>query len=233
MAESENIAKVTPYYGKEKPIAPTNGRADRTIRVELSPEGDDSDSYWPPPTEWHDYGTYTPTDRNAVVLNVETTGLTPWDSRISDIALKIPGDPSLPVLHFIDADEETLMKEFLETWEKYRFNEIIGYNVSFDIRFLFAVALRYRLKWPLLIDVEIYDLMNTMEQVFSKYVYGNNKPGTLNEWGFYLFGEKPPMTQAEELKAWADGDYEAVKAFNEWKVNISYNLASLIEYVIT
>lgn len=224
------------YSGSEGAIPPS-GAPEVEKKLEFPLEKIPSDWYdpndpsWSPGEwDWPTVSQYVETEKKPIIINIETTGSKPWESRISDIAILQPTDPSVPVIHFIDEDEFKLMEAFAEWFTAYAPNEIIGYNVSFDVRFIFAVAMRYRIKLPTLISVELTDLMQIMKQIFPKYVFGYNPSGSLDDWALYLFGEEPPMTQAEELKAWQTGDYEKVQEFNEWKVKMSFLLLSLIEY---
>jgi len=231
--EHENIERITPYYGKETPIPPKTGAGDRKIEVELKPTEPDDDTYQPAPPPYTTIPQYPGQERYSVILNIETTGLYPWEHRITDICARLPGDPSVPLLHFSGEDEETLVREFINWYDAQGINEVIGYNVAFDLRFIFAQALRYRIQWPRLANTEIYDLQNTMEQIYSRFVYGNNRPGTLGQWAAYLWGAVEPYTQDEMIKAGLEGDYEKVKEYNEYKVRAIFDLLALVEHTLS
>jgi len=165
-----------------------------------------------------------------LVINIETTGIYPFNSRITNIGCLDPSDPDNPVF-FFDVDEEKMLKEFLSWFESRGYNQLVGYNVSFDYRFLFAKCLRYRIQVPVWPSLDLLDLAQIMQQVKQAFVFGYNKPGTLDAWTEYLFGIRPPMTQKEAMEAFEKKKYDLVRGYNEYKVVAAYSLYTLILYV--
>lgn len=228
---------VTPYSGTKAAVPPKGTTTGGTpsggqLTFELQPVGDDS--YYEPGTWNYPISpTYQAKDIKSVILNIETTGIKPWESRIICISAIDLGDPLLPVIHFIDKDELQMVKGFLDWFNYGGFNEVIGYNVAFDIRFLFVTAMKYQLKWSQLAEVDLYDLQQVMEQVFAKFVYGNNPSGKLDDWAKYLFATEPPISQEAVLEAWVKEDFTSIKNFNEYKVYTCLDMISTIDYVLT
>ncbi|HUX62105.1 MAG TPA: hypothetical protein VMV32_12395, partial [Ignavibacteriaceae bacterium] len=126
--------------------------------------------------------------------------------------------------------EEALLKEFLYWFDGQNFTRIVGYNVSFDHRFIFTKACRYRIvanKWA---NVGMRDVMQILKQVQEAFVYGMNKPGTLDEWGNELLGYGKLAPQEDCLKAFLSKDWNFVVAFNNRQVQCCYDLYALVRY---
>lgn len=227
MAEEEISAEITvePYVGPEPAFEPAEALK---VELRLEPRPEEK-PYVPPPTQYLPVPPPKPV-RKSVVLNIETTGLLPWESRVISITMKDPMFPEKRPIVLIHPDEEELLKQFVNVYEEQGYNDIIGYNVSFDWRFLFVTAMRYRIITPTLPEAELMDMMQAMKQVRTEYVFGFNKPGTLNDWALYLYGERPPVTQADVLRAWARKDFDTIGKFSEWKVEMTYLIWALYEY---
>ena len=237
--------KKTLYSGTETPIPPGGGGTEKKVEFLLekiaSEEAEpDPDWYDPGSDAWSPgtstFGTvpyYSAVGEKSAIIDIETTGTKPWESRITCIGVKLLGDPSLPVMQFTDEDEATLLRAFANWFTGAGLTELIGYNVIFDVRFIFVACMRYRIKLPPINSVTLYDLMQTMEQVWQKFIYGNNAAGTLDNWCRYLFNEEKPGTTDAMMKAWADKNFDKIKEFNRWDLEHEFLLLSLIEYTLT
>jgi len=226
---------VTPYSGKEAPFIPPDREP---IEFELEPIQPSEpepvvpvpDPFVPQPIT---YSSWTPTiiPRSPLIVNIESTGVMPTNSRIISIAAFDPKQVELGIVTFMDDSEEIALNEFLEFYRVNGYNEIISYNVAFDFRFVFATAMKHRVQAPEWVNSDLYDVMTQMEQVNQTFVPGFNKPGTLDDWAATLFGLEPPATQEEVLKAWASGNYGLVEEYNKYKVRATHLLWALGQYV--
>lgn len=159
-----------------------------------------------------------------LILNVETTTLNPWEGRIMNIAVLDPNELNVNPMIFFDENEETMINAFLDFFEASAYNTFIGYNVSFDYRFLYAVMQRYRKNAPNFMQAKLYDLMEQQKQVKQSYVYGSNPTGKLDEWIDYLFGVKPFADQKQVYAWWQGKEYEKIAEFNADKAIRAYSL---------
>jgi hypothetical protein len=169
-----------------------------------------------------DWMTETTTDR-PLIVNVESTGLMPFDSAISSICCMDPLDPRT-FYEFYGSDEGKIIADFWNFWTSKGFNRMVGYQVSFDFRFIFAKAMRYGLE---LIDfdrIALTDVMQIMQQVKEAFVYGTNKAGTLDEWANYILGMQPPFTQADVIAAYPKKDWDKIREYNKYKCTATYGL---------
>ena len=165
-----------------------------------------------------------------LIFDVETTGIMPFDSRIICITVV---DPMMPdeIITFVDENEEVMIKDFINYLNTHDHTQLVGYNVSFDYRFIFAKCMAYRIKCEKLVGMNLYDLMQVMKQVKTEYVFTLNKPGTLDQWTEYFFGEKEPLSTEEQLKAWKEGRISDIVESSRKGVELTLLLWALIEYV--
>ncbi len=118
------------------------------------------------------------------VLDIETEGLEPWKDRLICIGCRAVDGKKTFV--FFEDDEKTTLEQFLAWFNRNGFNEVIGYNLSFDMRFLLAKCLKYEIPAPELFNALFTDVMDNVRAVRKMYSY--NKPGKLDDWLQYIFG---------------------------------------------
>lgn len=210
---------------EEQPFVP-GGAA---ISVVMQPTAAE-DAYLPPESPYNTISDQdlsqwlidSTTDR-PLVVNLETTGLMPFDSAISSICCMDPVDPGT-FIEFYGSDEEKIITDFWTFWTSKGFNRMIGYQTSFDYRFIFAKAMRYGLE---LIDfdrIALTDVMQIMQQVKEAFVYGTNKAGTLDDWAYYILNLQAPFTQADVIAAYPQKDFDKIREYNRYKCAATYGL---------
>ncbi|RLC74545.1 MAG: hypothetical protein DRJ03_31770 [Chloroflexi bacterium] len=165
-----------------------------------------------------------------VIIDIETTGPFPWDSRIICISALDPDRPDV-VETFYDEDERKLVDDFIRWFKAKGFNEIVGFNLSFVTRFIFAKCLRYAIRCGEFVVAEYYDLMDVLRKVKREYVYTLNKAGDMETWVEYLLGETKLMTFDEILKAWKEKRIADIIEHNKKDVKLLYQIWLLIQYV--
>jgi len=74
--------------------------------------------------------------------------------------------------------------------------------------------------------------MSVMKQVKQAKVIGINKPGSLEDWMFYLWGEHKSITIEELLEAYARKEYEPIIEYNRQDVEYEFTLWLLVQYVL-
>jgi len=81
------------------------------------------------------------------IIDVETTGLNPLDSRIIVIGCKIPTQENEK--YFQAANEKLLLKDFWSFVKQNQIKTLIGFNIDFDWTFIKVRSLRNRIyfKW--------------------------------------------------------------------------------------
>ena len=215
------VAELKPIEEEEVAAPPV-----KKIEVELVPE-----EFLPPEKPYPEHPvTPVPVDR-PVVIDVETTGANPWDSRIICISVKDLTLPDSEIKTFYDEDEEKMVRDFIEWYEQNAFNEVIGFLVAFDFRFIFAKCLRYIIPAPNFFNSRLYDIANILKQVKGEFVYNMNKQGSLNDWSKFLFGLEKTMTISEVFDAYKKKQIDKIIEYNRNDVLLETLIYSAIVYV--
>lgn len=139
-----------------------------------------------------------------IIFDIETTGLSPLDSRI--VAIGIAKLPAKQVL--INEDEKAMIQEFLSFLHE---NVVlVGYNINnFDIPFITARALKHGLYEEIAIIREVYrvDLMTLV----SRYLLTNQKYIKLKEICQFLDIEvNDDINGNDTPQLWEQGNYQAI-----------------------
>jgi len=166
--------------------------------------------------------------KNSCVIDIETSGLEPWKDRLICIGARGTDEPKTIV--FFDDDEETLIKSFVSYYQQKGFGEVIGYNISFDLRFLFAKCLKYELPAPQLFNSFFTDVMDNVRAVKKMYSY--NKPGKLDQWLQFLFGIGK-LEKGESVKdLYERREITRIIQYNRQDVDMTYELWKRIRLVL-
>ena len=169
-----------------------------------------------------------PEDR-PLIIDIETTGTDPMDSRLICIGLKDPLKPEQPVQVIMREDEEEMLRYFFQYFKIGGYNALIGYNLVFDYRYLWIKALDYMISCKEYHDAALHDIMQILTQVKEAFVYGVLPKSKLNDWAKYLLGMEKTMTIKEMLLAWTQKRYDAIKEYVINDVQIEFYLWALIE----
>lgn len=169
--------------------------------------------------------------KRSLVVDIETTGVLPFQSRIIAISYLDPSDPAGEIKVIVDPDERQLVQSFVDVFEAQGYEELIGYNAPFDYRFLFAAATRYRIQAPVLFAADVYDLQDVYDKVRPGQVFGRNRSGSLEDWSIYLLGFGKPSTAEEVLSAWEEGNIDLVVDHVTNDVLVTYFLWLLDQHV--
>lgn len=177
----------------------------------------------PPSVTYEKLPEYQAPERE-LIINIETTTANPWEGRLIIIGVLDPNALDPKAMNFIQESELATIDEFLAFFEPSAYTTLVGYNVAFDYRFIYAVLQKYRKTlavWP---GLELYDLMQQQKQVKNAFVPGFNKPGKLEEWATYLFGSVPYASQKQLFKWYEEGNIEEIVNFNSDKLAKAYGL---------
>jgi DNA polymerase elongation subunit (family B) len=101
---------------------------------------------------------YKSSNQRKCIIDIETSDYLPWNgSKIICIGIM---NLSTSTKHmFYNENEAKLLSSFIEYFESKDFTNIIGYNVAFDVRFLFSRCLKYQLSAKTLYRAKITDLI--------------------------------------------------------------------------
>lgn len=166
----------------------------------------------------------------ALVVNIETTGIKPWDSQIIAIGFMDSLSPEKVPTVLTSHDEKTLIRSFLTLFKLGGYTKIIGYNAGFDYRFIIVKAMKYGLGCQEWFNTYIIDLMRALQYGTTEYVWGSPVSGKLTDWAEYYFNDPKLITDADMIKAWSDGRFSVVEDFASGQVRRTYNLWLLWDY---
>ena len=223
-------------------VIQTEGAA-KSLFVELEPSEQSSDTFYP--TDYLSFyktlePEYVASYKNLpkysappkeLIVNLETTGVLPWESRVITIGVLDPNQETPEVMQFRQENEEQTIMEFVNWFNSQAYDTFVSYNAAFDYRYLYALMQRYRLQCPAWPGLEIYDLQTQQEQVKQSFVPGNNKSGTLEQWCTYLFGTQPYAEQEQVFAWYKDGNFKEIENYNADKIVKAYLLFTLNKIV--
>ena len=162
------------------------------------------------------------------IIDIETEGLEPWKDRIICIGCKNAENGKTTV--FFDEEERPILESFVRYYDNNGFSEIIGYNLSFDIRFIFAKCLKYEIPAPRLFNSLFTDVMDNVRAVRKMYSY--NRPGKLDEWLQFLFGVGK-LEKGDSVKdLFEKREITKIIQYNKQDVDMTYKLWKRIQVVM-
>ena len=162
------------------------------------------------------------------VIDIETESLDPKEGRIICIGtLDVENNKSLV---FYDDDEQLLLRRFLDFFHNNNFNEIIGYNLMFDIRYIFARCMKHNIQSNGFFKSEFNDLMHTMKSV--RKIWSLNRPGTLEQWSVFLFGKSKRFLSDSVEGKYKAQEIDEIIAYNEQDLQLTFMLWKRIQEVL-
>lgn len=156
-----------------------------------------------------------------LVYDIETTGLEPWKDKI--ICIGVADLKSDEINLFQNEDEEKLVKEFIKYVKAKEFDKVIGYNVSFDNRFIMAKCLDYKINCGFFFDQPYHiDLMNKVQNPVD--MYSRNSSGSLDDWVRYLFSDGKSEDNGDIPEMYEKGQLDKIKDYCKKDVRITAKL---------
>jgi len=151
--------------------------------------------------------------KRGLILNIETDGLKPWENRIIAIGIQDPAFPNDMPTIIMDESEEFMIYSLLMVIKEGRYNELIGYGLSFDYRFLLMKYMKYNLDCKEFYDCDLYDLGQAMAQGKFEYVYYAQKQPKLSDIADFFWGYPKPFTDLEMIEYYKLGQLDKVVEF--------------------
>ena len=176
---------------------------------------------------------FSPT-RKSIIFNIETLGLNPWEKRIITIGFQDAQEPNAwPSIIMMD-DEKEMIQAFLQIINDNGYNDLIGYNIDFDYRFIILRAMYYGLNIKEFYKCTWYDLIEYMAKGTTQYVYSTQKAPSLSVISDFFFGFPKEITDTEMMEAYMTGDFDAVYTFASNQITrtlmLYYLFRKTIEY---
>ena len=169
-----------------------------------------------------------PPDTRTCVLDIEAECAFPTDGRIICIGLLEAENGTHHI--FYDKHEEVLVRRFINYFNRQEFAKIIGFNIAYDHRYIFSKCLKYRIPLGRFFHAGIVDIMHLLKNVKNTYCF--NKPGTLNQWSTYLFGEGKLLQNSSVPLLYREGKIASIIEYNRKDLELTLRLWERINLVL-
>lgn len=152
-------------------------------------------------------------EKKSLIFNIETLGLDPLKARIITIGLQdsmVPNEnPTIIMLE----DEAEMLRSLFTIISEGDFTELIGYNLSFDFRFILLRAMYHGINCQEFYNCSLFDLMQAMQQGKLAFVYNPQKAPNLSDVADFLFNYPKPFTDVEMMEYYKKGERDKVLEF--------------------
>ena len=159
------------------------------------------------------------------VLDIETTSLHPFQGRVICVGIKDISTGEIFI--FQDDHEETMIKRFIDYFHERRFDEVIGFNIGFDIRYLVGKCLHYKIAGNGFFSAASTDLMEILNRY--KRLNSSFRWGSLDEWSKFLLGKGKLLNSASVPELYRQRRIEEIIRYNRNDVIITYEIWELID----
>jgi DNA polymerase elongation subunit (family B) len=155
----------------------------------------------------------------SIVLDIETTG--------SVLAGKCVLIGCYNLLNgemktFYDDREDVLIKKFLDYFHTFDFQNVIGYNIYWDLRYLYAKCLKYNIKISTK-DIHVNDLMLILKNPVNDQ-FNYNKVHKLNDWSRLILGEEKILKKGSVGTLYSEGRLLELIEYNRQDVHLALEL---------
>jgi len=166
------------------------------------------------------------------VLDIETTGLKPHESRIICIGLKSLQDRRREPIQLMDMDEEKILVEFRRWMKALNPSHLVGWGLGFDYKFIFQKLAAWRLECRELQETWFYDLADVYRRGMEANVWTLQKMDSLADVSVALLDREKMLQHGETLEAWLAGEYDKIKAHNLNDLEIIADLWLLAQHAM-
>lgn len=163
------------------------------------------------------------------ILDIETTSFIPWDDgRIICIGIKDTKSGETMVFH--DENEKILLIRFLQYFKEMNYEEIVGFNIGFDARYIFIRCLRHKIPASGFFAANFVDLMEILHKFKRAYTF--DRPGTLDEWARFLLGKGKLLNSNSIPVLFRQGSIAEIIAYNKNDLELTFELWKRIMLVL-
>ena len=134
------------------------------------------------------------------------------------------------IIVFTDEIEKYMIERFVRYFKYHKFDEIIGYNLPYDMRYIFAKCLKYGIESGILFKAKETDLMRIMKSVNGTPSF--NRPGKLGEWAEYLFGMGKLKKTCSVKQLFDERRFAEMVDYNKQDLKLTYMLWKRTELVL-
>lgn len=161
------------------------------------------------------------------IIDIETDKNLMNGGRI--ISISLMNVATKEISSFYNEREEKLIMEFLRYYNKFGFKKVIGFNINFDRRFIFAKCMKYNLSANGFFKARTTDIMTILKGIDGNLNY--NRPGKLCEWS-ELIGKNDINKSAPVPVLFKEGRIDEIIEYNKSHVRLIFQLYTKIKLVI-
>src|SRR5574344_1725826 len=169
--------------------------------------------------------------KKVLSLDVETTGLNPWDYKLIVCSVWDLDEPKSSMVTFASWDEEQLCKDMFDYIEKKEPEVILAFNAKFECRCFVTRAMLYHIKAPWIWSVEWHDMMAMLEGGWKNGLTGTMPAGSEENWLKFFFNEEKPFTIEECFEGIRQGRLDEMIIRNRTCVQGQGDMYQLLMYV--
>ena len=167
---------------------------------------------------------------NSCVIDIECSSFEPWEKNSNIICIGVLDTKTQEIKIFYDSSEEKILLEFIRFFNKNNYNEVIGYNVKFDLRYLLSKLMKYRLPAKNLFKAKVTDIMLLLKSAGNGFSY--NKPGKLDQWSKLILGKGKLYDNTEIPSLYKQNKIEEIVRYNSQDLILTFALWERINFVL-
>ncbi len=164
-------------------------------------------------------------NQKTCIIDIETNGDC-WTGRIISISLMNAESKEISAF---SGEEDVLLSSFLENFKKNGYNHIVGFNLHWDIQYIFSKCMKYQLAANGFFRARTTDLMMVLKGINGTYNF--NRPGRLAEWT-QLIGNHAPTKTAPIPVLFEQKKVDEIVTYNKQHVQAIYDLWQRIDLVM-
>jgi hypothetical protein len=169
-------------------------------------------------------------DKKVISLDVETTGLNPWEYQILVCSCWDLGVPKSDMITFAGWDEEELCTELFAWIEEQQPDVLLAFNAKFEVRSFITRAMLYHINAPWIWTCEWHDMLDMLGGGWKNGLTGTQPAGSEENWLKFFFNEKKPYTIDECFEAVREGRLTEFIIRNRTCVQGQGDMYQLLQY---
>mgnify|MGYP006280974531 CR=1 FL=1 len=162
------------------------------------------------------------------IIDIESTSFKPWQGKIICIGTKNIKTGEIKVFH--DQNEKEILIRLFKYHNEEQFKKYIGFNLGFDIRFIFGKCLQYQLPTNGFFLTRQTDLLTILRDVGMPNTL--NKAGTLDQWVKSVLGKQKTYPNHLIPDLYLSNRIQDIIEYNKNDLEITFELWQRIQKVL-
>lgn len=171
-------------------------------------------------------------DKTILSVDVETTGINPWDYKMVGCSVWDLNEPKAEMKSFFGWDEEKVCQDLFEYISSKKPDVLLAFNAKFENRCFISRAMLYHIAIPWWYTCEWHDLMTILEGGWKNGLSGTMPTGTEEQWLDFFFGEKKPYTIEECFEGVRNGSLKEFIIRNRTCVEGQGDIYQLFQFAL-